>query len=149
MGISITLSEYVKRRNGVNLGAQGSMKNMLERSFGASSFSLFWRYWNPVWGYYLSKKVMKPLGKFLPLWLAIIITFSVSGALHDLAVTLVKMRVTLFFTPWFFLMSLFVVATNKLQISYGDFPWYLCALINLSFIVFCLFITYRIEHYYA
>ena len=87
---SITLSEYVKKRNGVALGASGSMTNMLKRSLGANSFYLFWQYWNPIWGYYLSRKVMKPLSDFLPIWLAIILTFAVSGGLHDLAVTMVK-----------------------------------------------------------
>jgi hypothetical protein len=92
----ISLSEYVKKRNGVPLGASGSMGNMIERSLGADSFYMFWRYWNPIWGYYLSRNVMRPLSLFLPIWLATILTFAVSGGLHDLAVTLVKWRLTFF-----------------------------------------------------
>lgn len=45
-----TLSEYVERRNGVPLGARGSLANMLRRSLGARSFAGFWRYWSPIWG---------------------------------------------------------------------------------------------------
>jgi len=107
---TISLSEYVKKRNGVALGAPGSMSNMLKRSLGASSFNLFWQYWNPIWGYYLSRKIMKPLSQLFPIWLAIIMTFAVSGALHDLAITLVKWKFTFFFTPWFTLMSFIVLA---------------------------------------
>jgi hypothetical protein len=135
---SITLSEYVKKRNGLALGAPGSMKNMLKRSLGASSFYLFWQYWNPIWGYYLSRKVMKPLSDFLPMWLAIIFTFAVSGALHDLAITLVKWEVTFFFTPWFSLMSLIVLATKKFDVSYSEHHWLVRSLINILLIVICL-----------
>lgn len=34
----LTLSAYVKRRNGVPLGASGSLQNMLVRSLGAGTF---------------------------------------------------------------------------------------------------------------
>jgi len=136
----ITLSEYVKKRNGVALGASGSMTNMLKRSLGASSFYLFWQYWNPIWGYYLSRKIMKPLSQLLPMWLAIIITFAVSGALHDLAITLVKWKLTFLFTPWFILMSFIVLATKKFGISYREHHWLVRASINISLIAVCLVI---------
>ena len=138
---AITLSEYVKKRNGVALGSSGLMTNMLKRSLGASSFYLFWQYWNPIWGYYLSRKIMKPLSDLLPIWLAIIMTFAVSGALHNLAITLVKWELTVFFTPWFSLMSLIVLTTKKLGISYSVYHWLVRAFINISFITACLFLT--------
>jgi len=138
---TITLSEYVKKRNGVALGASGSMTNMLKRSLGASSFYLFWQYWNPIWGYYLSCKVMKPLSQLLPIWLAIIMTFAVSGALHDLAITVVKWKLTFFFTPWFTLMSFIVLATKNLGISYREYHWLIRASINISLVAVCLVVT--------
>ena len=52
-----SLAEYVKYRNGVSLGAKGSLVNMLKNSFGAGSFRQFWKYWNPIWGYYLFKYI--------------------------------------------------------------------------------------------
>lgn len=138
---NITLSEYVKKRNGVALGAPGSMANMLTRSLGASSFHLFWQYWNPIWGYYLSRKIMKPLSQLFPVWLAVIMTFAVSGAVHDLAITIVKWKLTFFFTPWFSLMSLIVLATKKYGISYGDYHWLIRASINVSLMALCLVLT--------
>jgi len=137
----ITLSEYVKKRNGVALGASGSLTNMLKRSLGASSFYLFWQYWNPIWGYYLSRKIMKPLSQILPTWLAIILTFAVSGALHDLAITLVKWKLTFFFTPWFSIMSIVVLATKKFGISYREHHWLIRASINISLIALCFVLT--------
>ncbi len=138
---TISLSEYVKKRNGVALGAPGSMTNMLKRSLGANSFYVFWQYWNPIWGYYLARKIMKPLSQIFPLWLAIICTFAVSGALHDLAVALVRWKVTFFFTPWFTLMSFIVLATKKFGVSYREHHWLIRASINISFVAVCLVLT--------
>jgi hypothetical protein len=146
---TISLSEYVKKLNGLPLGASGSMKNMLKRSLGASSFYLFWHYWNPIWGYYLSRKVMKPLSQLLPRWIAIIMTFAVSGALHDLAITLVKWKFTFFFTPWFVLMSIGVLVTKKFAISYQEYHWLIRTSINIALIAICFIFTLFLERHYA
>lgn len=146
---TISLSEYVKKRTGVALGASGSMRNTFKRSFGAGSFYLFWRYWNPIWGYYLSRHVMKPVSQLMPAWFAILITFAVSGALHDLAVTLVKWQLTFFFTPWFVLMSIPVLVTKKFNITYHHNHWFIRAALNISFIVICLGLTILLEKQYT
>ncbi len=146
---SISLSEYVRRRNGVALGGSGSMSNMLKRSLGANSFHLFWKYWNPIWGYYLSRNVMRPVSEFLPGWLAVVVTFVVSGAFHDLAVSLVNLRFTFFFTPWFLLMSIIVVVTSKFGISYKEYQWPIRVAINITFIIVCLVSTIALEQLYA
>ncbi|MGS2721501.1 acyltransferase [Paraglaciecola aestuariivivens] len=146
---SLSLSQYVKRRNGVPLGASHSMRNMLLRAFGAKSFPIFWHYWNPIWSYYLSRNVMRPLGTFLPLPVAIFMTFVVSGALHDLAVTLVKWELLVFFTPWFALMGLIVIISSKFGLSYPGFTWPIRALINSFFILSTLGFTYYLEYLYT
>lgn len=134
MQTTLSLSQYVKKRNDVPLGANHSMRNMLSRALGAKSFPIFWHYWNPIWGYYLSRNVMRPLRQFLPMWLAVLLTFLVSGALHDLAVALVKWQAMFFFTPWFGIMGVIVIASSKYRLSYRDRPWVIRALINLLFI---------------
>ena len=149
MKSKLSLAQYVKKRNGVPLGASDSMKNMLSRSFGASSFPVFWRYWNPIWGYYLSRNVMRPVANFLPISLATFITFLVSGALHDIAVSIIKWKAILFFTPWFGLMGLMVIGSKGVGISYGHVSWPVRALINASFIFISLGITYFLETLYA
>lgn len=131
---TIALSEYVKRRNGVPLGATGSMSNMFYRSLGAESFTRFWQFWNPIWGYYLGRLIYAPLAKKLPRALAVITTFAVSGALHDLAVMLVKWQLVFFFTPWFGLMGVMVVVTKILNINYKSRNWISRATINCSFV---------------
>ena len=146
---SLSLSQYVKKRNGVPLGASHSMINMLTRSFGAKSFAVFWHYWNPIWGYYLSRNVMRPLNTFMPVSFAIFMTFIVSGALHDLAVSLVKWKTVIFFTPWFGLMGLIVIGSSKIGISYGHFNWHIRALINVFIIVASLCLTCLMESLYV
>lgn len=150
MGSSaITLSQYVKRRTGVPLGSKHSMRKMLYRALGAKSFPLFWHYWNPIWSYYLSRNVMRPLNQILPNTLAVLVTFLVSGALHDVAVSLVKLKAIVFFTPWFGLMGLVVIAFSKLGISYGRAAWSIRATLNMLIIVVSLCTTYLIEGMYA
>ena len=44
----------------------------------------FWRYWNPVYGYYLYYYAYRPLRRFLPRLLAMWLTFIACGFfLHD------------------------------------------------------------------
>lgn len=131
----ITLRQYVKRRTGVALGASGSMSSMLRRSLGAPTFSGFWQHWNPVWGYYLSRYIAGPVGNITGASLATIVTFAVSGALHDLAVSAVKTKIIVFFTPWFIFMGLMVVITSQTGISLRRQRWGIRALFNLGLII--------------
>jgi hypothetical protein len=138
---SLSLATYVKKRNGVALGAAHSMRNMLFRSLGAGSFATFWHYWNPIWGFYLAKFVMRPLSYHLPSWLALILTFTVSGALHDIAVSLVKWQSVFMFTPWFFLMGAWVVLSGYFSISYAGVGWVFRAMLNILQIASCFIIV--------
>ena len=149
MKTTVSLAQYVKKRNGVPLGASGSMRNMLFRAFGARSFQVFWRHWNPIWGYYLSRDIMRPLANFLPISLATLVTFLVSGALHDIAVSIIKWKIVLFFTPWFGLMGLLVIVSKAVGISYGQFSWIARAIINASLVFVSLGVTYFLESLYA
>ena len=138
----LTLKQYVKRRNGVPLGSSGSLTNMLKNALGAKNFSQFWLYWNPIWGYYLATKIQKPLTHFLPHTLSLILTFSISGLVHDLAVSVIKKDTFFVCTPWFFVMSLAVIASSKLNINVSKFTFVVRAFIHLSTIVICYWVSY-------
>ena len=141
MARDITLSDYVKQRSGVSLGADGSMSNMLKRSLGAKSFPLFWNYWNPIWGYYLSRNVMRPLNRHYSASVATLLTFLVSGGLHDLAISLIRRDLVVFVTPWFALMGGLVVASNVFRIAYAGYTWVVRMIFNLGFIVGSYYVT--------
>ena len=143
---TLTLSEYVKRRNGLPLGASGSLQNMLLRSFGAGTFAKFWQYWNPIWGYALGRYVYESLNRFLPASVSLILTFTISGGIHDLATMLVRGAPAFLFMPWFFLMGVVVVFGRLLKLDYSAHPFLIRVAINLSLVVACLMLTLALQH---
>jgi len=141
----MNLSDYVKKRNGVPLGATDSLRNMLFRSLGAGRFSIFWKYWNPIWGFYLGKYIFKPLKTIFPPPFSLIITFVVCGFIHDLAIMLLKWEFTLLLTPWFLFMGHSLILEDYLKIDYSKFPWIVRAVINIVIISICLLIAYQVK----
>ena len=139
--MAMTLGEYVLKRNGVPLGAKGSLPNNLRNSFGAGTNADFWRHWNPIWGYYLAKFIYLPLGNYVPRSLAILASFAVSGALHDLAVGLLGIAWQGFFTAWFLVMGLFLIVSKALQIDFSGLPFAFRALVNFASPAACLGVT--------
>ena len=129
-----TVSAYVELRSGVPLGSPGSMLGMLRRSLGADSFGGFWWHWNPIWGYYLGRYVNAPLRRVMPADPAVILTFVVSGSVHDLAISLVAGSPTLLFVPWFALVGSMVVVGRRLGVRYPFRAWSLRAAINLGLV---------------
>ncbi|MBO6793184.1 MAG: hypothetical protein JJ895_04685 [Balneolaceae bacterium] len=139
------LSDYVKKRTGVPLGQSGSLRNMLHRSLGAGKFSIFWQYWNPIWGFYLGKLIFKPLKSFLPNAVSLLITFVVSGFIHDLVIIVLTKQFTLLLTPWFLFMGLCVIIGDYANIDYSKYAWIIRATINIAIIFSCLFFAYQVK----
>src|SRR5437763_2985091 len=78
-----TLRKYVERRLG--RGSWTQTRNVFAKPFGARSFAEFWRYWNPVYGYFLYYYSYRPLRRVLPRPAAAWTTFLLCGfLLHDL-----------------------------------------------------------------
>ena len=132
--IPLKLSQYVQRRNGVALGAAGSLVNMLHPSLGAGSFAGFWRHWNPIWGNYLGRHINSPLRRFLPAGPALVVTFLLSGAIHDAAVILVSGSIRFLFVPWFGLLGLGVMLSSWIGFDYTSRVWAVRACINVALI---------------
>ena len=137
----MTLSEYVLKRNGVPLGAKASLLKNLQNSVGAENNILFWKYWNPIWGFYLSKYIYFPLNRYLPKTISSIVTFGISGAFHDLAIGLLGLGWQNFFTIWFVMMGVFMNISKFLNISYSGFGFFIRAVINISSIAICFFLA--------
>jgi len=137
----MTLSEYVLKRNGISMRANGSLLKNLENWFGAESNVLFWKYWNPIWGFYLSKYIYLPLNRHLPKSLSSIVTFGASGALHDLAIGLLGLGWQNFLTVWFVTMGAFMSISRSLDIRYGSFGFFSRAVINISSLASCFFLS--------
>jgi hypothetical protein len=141
----MNLSEYIKRRNGVPMGANNSLRNMLARSFGAGKFSIFWRYWNPIWSYYLAKYIFKPMKTIFPPAFALVLTFAFCGFLHDLVIMILRRDFALLFTPWFLIMALWLIISDILKIDYSKYAWISRAFINTAIIGTCFMLAYKLK----
>lgn len=138
---TMTLREYVLRRSGTRLGGAGSLRSMLSRSFGASSFAAFWQHWNPIWGYGLGRFVYAPVRRRAPAGVAVTATFLVSGAAHDIAVTLVRGSPTFVVTPWFLLLGIGVVVARATGMDLSRRPWWVRVAANAAYLAGCLVTT--------
>ncbi len=138
----ITLEQFITKR----LGDQGEPLELLRRmfilSFGAASLREFWRYWNPVYGYFLNYYCYRPLRSVLPRPVCVLATFFVSGfVLHDLLfgwwIRAIRMQGLPFpfVGVWFALMGLFVVLTNALHPNWGNCSFTVRVLLNSACIV--------------
>jgi D-alanyl-lipoteichoic acid acyltransferase DltB (MBOAT superfamily) len=134
----LTLSEYVRRRNGVPLGASGSLTSMLKRSLGARSFAAFWQHWNPIFGFCLGKYVYAPLKTTFSAGISLSLTFVVCGLIHDLVIMAVRQDVAFIFTPWFFLLGVGVVLSQRAKMDFAQYPWAVRAMIHLTYLGSCL-----------
>ena len=120
---------YVRRRLGNERRAGPLLREMFVRAFTAPTLADFWRYWNPVYGYFLSKFIYRPLHRILPASLSAVLTFAFCGFfLHDLVgqwpVTVIhegRLKPPLAMT-WFVLMGLAMVLGNVLDIRLDRVP---------------------------
>ena len=139
---NLTLQQYIRRRNGVPLGADKSLRNMLYPSIGARNFATFWMYWNPIFGYYLGKFIFKPLRGILPIQLAILITFIFCGLIHDSVTTVVRGDISFFFSEWFLLMGLWVIFSKFIKQDFSNRAWTIRAIMNLLPILTSFFVLF-------
>lgn len=135
------LSEYIKKRNGVSFGHPNSLRSNLQRSLGANNFANFWHYWNPIFGYYLGTKIFRPLKKVFPIAFSLVLTFIFCGLIHDLVTTLLRGKISLFFSVLFLLMGIVVLISKKVNYDLSNKMWIFRALINMSIIGLCFFLT--------
>jgi len=96
---------------------------------------------HPIWGYVLGRYAYEPLNQFLPSSISLILTFAISGAIHDLATMLVRGAPAFLFTPWFFLMSIVVVFGRLPKLDYSKQAFQVRVAINVTSILVCLMIA--------
>lgn len=145
--MNITLTDYIKKRNGVSIGNPKSLRNNLYRSLGSKNFSTFWNYWNPIFGYYLGKLIFKPLKRFFPVAISLLFTFIFCGMIHDTVTTIFRGKISVFFSIWFLFMGLAVLITKTFKHNFSRQVWIVRTSINLSIISICLILTIYINRF--
>jgi hypothetical protein len=148
----ITLEKYLRYRLGEG-NDMTLLKVMVRRSFGASSFAGFWRYWNPLYGYYLDRLCYRPLRTFLPRFLCVIATFALCGfLLHDLPFgwsvgLLFVHRIPFpFITVWFVMIGIVVVTGEAVNFGMTDRPFAVRASLNTAHIILPFVLTIFIAY---
>lgn len=119
----MNLEEYTYYRTG-STKVSLIIRNMFFKPFVSSSFKSFWKYWNPSWGYFLLFYCYKPIKTIFPDWAALIITFLISGLVHDIIYIIPMMInevefVFPFITVWFLIISIGILLTEYLQIDFN------------------------------
>lgn len=85
---------------------------MLRASFFAPRFRNFWQRWNPLWSYFTLYFVYRPLSKILPRRVAGLLTFVVSGFLHDCVAMALTAEVSVVMTVMFSIWGVIVWAED-------------------------------------
>lgn len=130
-----TFSQYQRRRLGPASTEWQRIVSMLGRSLSAPTFAGFWRYWNPLFSYYLYYRCYRPLVRHVPRAPAVVLTFAVSGAVHDFFASLVLRDPFVFCTPVFAVFGLYVVAEEAVGWRLGGAPKWLRAVFHVTLIV--------------
>ena len=120
----ITLERYVLQRLGPGSGPRMAL-NMFSRAFTATSLRAFWQYWNPGYGFLLCRYCYRPLRRFLPHSVSLLLTFAACGFfLHDvlylipMAIQGAEMPLP-FVSCWFLFLGAFILLFEFLGINFS------------------------------
>ena len=125
-------------------------RNMFFKPFVSSSYKSFWKYWNPTWGYYLLFYCYKPLKTVFPAWVALVITFLISGLFHDIIYIVPMMMKNVqfvfpFITVWFILISLGIILSEYLQLNFNKINLTDRPIFHLGYLVVTFILTRYID----
>jgi hypothetical protein len=129
-----TLRRYLRFRLG-SRGGGTAWFNFFIKPFGASSFAEFWRWWNPVYGYFLYYYSYRPMSRVMPRPIASFLTFVLCGFLHDLPAWVFTRRVLPpGATVTFIMFGLGAVLSETLHMNLARWPVQARIAINVAYI---------------
>lgn len=126
--------EYQRRRLGRRGPQWQQIVRMVRRAFGSPTFAGFWRYWNPLFGYYLFYRCYRPLVRVVPRAIAVILTFAASGVIHDAFASLAVQRPFAWCTAGFTLFGVYVVIEESAGWNLRKAPRWLRPLYHFALI---------------
>jgi hypothetical protein len=145
------LLRYVLRTLGPGGGVK-LVRNLFFRPFTAPTLRTFWKYWNPVYGYFLTFYVYRPLRLRMPPNAAMPITFAFSGfVLHDL-VNWALLGGSVPFprvTVAFLLVAALILVTEKLGVTFVNLPSTFRVIAHISSLSACFAVSYLLARAFA
>lgn len=119
------------------------LRQIFVRPFFAPSLHLFWRYWNPVYGYYLGKYVYRPCRRLFPHPVCVVITFAFCGlVLHDMLgwpAAIVYGRLPFpIITVWFTMIAVVVVVSEACRLRFDGLRASLRPLVHAGYLAVTL-----------
>jgi len=136
------VEEYIKRTVGTS-DALGQLQSSIIKSFRSVSFKFFWRNWNPLFGYYLSKMINRPVARKFNGVISSLFTFLFSGIiLHDIWIMplfYILLHKIVFFpvTIIFFCFWLVMIFENSIKFRKDIKNSNIHVLINLIYVIGC------------
>ncbi len=145
----MTLEEYTYYRTG-STKVSLIVRNMFLKPFVSPSLKSFWKYWNPSWGYFLLFYSYKPIKTIFPHWVALILTFIISGLIHDLIYVIPMMLKEIrfifpFITVWFLIISIGILLTEIIKIDFKKISLIYRPFIHLGYLVATFILTRYID----
>lgn len=79
-----------------------------------------------------------PLQRVSPPYVALVLTFVVTGIVHDIVTMVVRQDLAFLFTPWFLFLGIGVVLSKVTGMNIGAKSWWLRAVIHSIYLGVCL-----------
>ncbi|WP_184176705.1 MBOAT family O-acyltransferase [Rhabdobacter roseus] len=145
----MNLEEYTYYRTGTTKISL-VIRNMFLKPFVSSSFRSFWKYWNPSWGFFLLYYCYKPIKTIFPHWVALMLTFLMSGLIHDMIYILPMLMKEIkfifpFITVWFLIISIGILLSEYLRINFNKTSLLFRPIFHLGFLVSTFILTKYID----
>ncbi len=134
--VAITYAQYLSRR-GISLA--GNQLQVARQIFlvpwAAPGFHMFWRRWNPLFGFGLFR-LYGSLGGDRNHIIATLAVFSLAGFIHDIVLTLlIGEPAIILTTAWIFFGAASLTSRAVApRLGFRRWPWLALALLNLSLI---------------
>ncbi len=85
-----------------------------------------------------------PLKRVAPPYVALVLTFIVTGVIHDLVTMAARRDLAFLFTPWFLFLGIGVVLSKATDMDIGSWPWVLRAATHTAYLGVCLLLAFLV-----
>lgn len=148
----LTFVDYLERRGyDLNRGSAAFLGHLFFQSWLQPGFHLFWRVWNPVYGYFLFRIYLMAGGNRRRVTATATVFLFCGFVFHDLPLTLAFGRLSLVCTTAFFFYAIATLASRFTAafLSFDSWPRWIHGLINVGLVVLGLLFGTGVQRFLA